>query len=91
MSHTCHAYACQAEVKPEMFMCLRHWRRVPKEMQKRIWVSYRPGQCDDKHITPEYGHAAKDAINAVAAKEGRVIPEGDPCLLLYDVCAGEDL
>lgn len=91
MSHTCHAYGCEARVKPEIFMCYPHWRRVPKDMQRRIWATYRPGQCDDKHITPEYGRAAKDAIRAVAAKEGKAIPERDPCLLLYDVCAGEDL
>lgn len=91
MSHTCHAYGCNANVKPEMFMCFGHWRRVPKDMQKRIWATYRPGQCDDKNITPAYGRAAKDAIRAVAAKEGKVVPDRDPCLLLYDACAGEDL
>lgn len=90
MSHTCHAYGCERHVKPEMFMCLGHWRRVPKEMQKRIWASYRPGQCDDKHITAAYGRAAKDAIRAVAQKEGKGVAEDDPCLLLYDACAGED-
>lgn len=78
-------------MKPVIFMCLRHWRMVPREMQARIWATYRPGQCDDKNITPAYGRAAKDAIRAVAAKEGNVIPERDPSLLLYDACAGEDL
>jgi hypothetical protein len=91
MSHTCHAYGCDAVVPPENFMCYPHWRRVPKHMQKRIWATYRPGQCDDKNITPAYGRAAKDAIKVIAQKEGKILAESDPCLLLYDFCAGEDL
>jgi hypothetical protein len=91
MSHTCHAYGCNANVRPEMFMCFAHWRRVPKDMQKRIWATYRPGQCDDKHITPAYGRAAQDSIRAVASKERKIIPERDPCLLIYDIYVREDL
>lgn len=91
MSHSCHAYGCDAPVKPEMFMCLRHWRRVPRELQRRIWALYRPGQCDDKKISKAYGIAAKQALRAVASKEGLTIPEGAPELRLYDMCAGEEL
>lgn len=91
MSHTCHAYGCSTDVKPEMFMCQYHWRRVPQILQRRIWSLYRPGQCDDKNITREYGIAAKQAIRSVAAKAGIEVPDDAPELQLYDMCAGEVL
>lgn len=53
-----------------MLMCFRHWRMVPREMQRRVWATYRPGQCDDKNISREWLAAADAAIDAVAAKEG---------------------
>lgn len=89
MAHTCHAFECSKAVKPEMFMCLAHWRRVPKELQRRIWALYRPGQCDDKNISKGYALTAKSAIQAVAAKEGKVVPLNHECLRLYDYCVGD--
>lgn len=91
MSHTCHAYQCNTEVKPEMIMCFKHWKMVPALIQRRIWATYRRGQCDDKQISEAYGKAAKEAIRAVAQKEGLVIPEDSPELLVYDMCAGQSL
>ncbi len=88
MAHTCHAFECTKVVKPEMFMCLSHWRRVPRELQKRIWALYRPGQCDDKNISAGYAKTAKQAIVDVAAKEGKTVPEDHECLRLYDYCIG---
>ena len=89
MSHTCHAYRCTKQIKPEMFMCFRHWRRVHRAMQAAIWKHYRVGQCDDKNITVGYAEAVKNAIKAVAHSEGLTIPDGDPCLRLYDECIGD--
>jgi hypothetical protein len=88
MAHTCHAFECTKVVKPEMFMCLSHWRRVPRELQRRIWALYRPGQCDDKNISNGYALTAKAAIVAVAKLDGKTVPENDPCLTLYDACIG---
>lgn len=89
MSHTCHAFECSKAVKPEMFMCLSHWRRVPKETQRRIWALYRPGQCDDKNISIGYARTAKEAIVLVAKKEGKAVPKDHECLRLYDLCVGD--
>jgi hypothetical protein len=86
MSHTCHAFQCNEPTKPEMFMCYRHWRRVPSAMKASIWASYRPGQCDDKRITSKYASAAKAAIMAVAKLEGYTMSGNEPELLLYDMC-----
>lgn len=54
MSHTCHAVACAVAVPPKMFMCLRHWRMVPRKQQITVWNVYRPGQETDKQPSAEY-------------------------------------
>lgn len=50
-------------------MCLKHWRMVPRELQRRVWATYRPGQCDDKSPSAPWMKAANAAIDAVATKE----------------------
>jgi hypothetical protein len=67
--HHCHARGCTTPVKPEMLMCLRHWRMVPRKLQKAVWDTYRPGQCDDKRPSREWHDAADAAIKYVAALE----------------------
>ena len=79
MAHTCHATGCKKTVSPTMWGCLRHWRMVPREIQNRIWQNYRHGQCDDKRPSKEYLLAARDAVIAVARKEGL-----KPDTTLYD-------
>ena len=72
MEHKCHALNCPLEVPPKMLMCLRHWRMVPKSLQDRVWATYRRGQEVTKTPSMSYLKAAKDAIRAVAEKEGRL-------------------
>ena len=54
-------------------MCLRHWRMVPKVIQRAVWNHYRPGQCDDKRPSPAWHEAADAAIGYVARLEGRSV------------------
>lgn len=73
-NHTCHAEACDVKVPPKMLMCRRHWRMVPYGLQLAVWAEYQPGQekLDGTAFpTEDYLGAAHDAIEAVAAKEGR--------------------
>jgi hypothetical protein len=72
-AHTCHAIGCTRVVMPELLMCGRHWRMVPRLLQKLVWAHYRPGQCDDKDASKEWVVAANAAIHAVAFKEGKSI------------------
>lgn len=53
-------------------MCFRHWKIVPREIQRLVWRHYRPGQCDDKNPSEEWHQAADAAIRAVARAEGKV-------------------
>jgi hypothetical protein len=50
-------------------MCGRHWRRVPRELQRAVWRHYKPGQEKTKQPSPEYLAAANAAIEAVAIAE----------------------
>jgi hypothetical protein len=70
MSHQCHALRCNKVVPPKMLMCAKHWRMVPRALQRAVWERYRPGQEVAKNPTGEYLHAANAAITAVARKEG---------------------
>lgn len=67
--HTCHATGCTTVVPPAKFMCLRHWRMVPRKMQQAIWATYVPGQEIRKDPTPEYLDAATSAVRYVAERE----------------------
>lgn len=73
MSHTCHARGCKTAVRPELLMCLRHWRLVPRKIQRAVWATYRPGQCDDRRPSREWHDAAGAAIGYVALLENEVI------------------
>ena len=70
MRHHCHATGCEELLPPLMWGCRRHWLMVPKIIRDRIWETYVTGQCDDMNPSKEYCRAAKDAVVAVAAKEG---------------------
>lgn len=69
MSHTCHARGCKVEVRPELLMCGPHWRKVPSKIQRAVWATYRPGQCDDKRPSRAWHDAASAAIGYVALSE----------------------
>lgn len=71
MIHLCHAEGCDLLVKPERLMCLRHWRMVPRELQRDVWAHYVAGQEKTKRPTREYLAAAAAAVAAVAEKESR--------------------
>ena len=69
--HLCHAVGCPKAVPPKMLMCFRHWSMVPRNLQAEVWRTYREGQEIDKQPSPEYLVAQRNAVMAVASKEGR--------------------
>jgi len=71
--HTCHARGCGVHVPPELLMCLDHWRKVPRSIQRIVWATYRPGQCDDGHPSAGWHRAADAAIGFVARLEGQQV------------------
>lgn len=72
--HHCHADGCDVPMAPKLFMCLKHWSLVPFPLQREIWKYYRRGQERDKDPSADYMRVARQAIRAVAEKEGRIPP-----------------
>lgn len=72
MTHTCHALDCTDAIAPRLFMCRRHWRMVPRLLQKELWKQYRPGQEVDKQPSAQYLLIAKACITSVATQERNV-------------------
>lgn len=51
-------------------MCLRHWRMVPRDLQRAVLAAYMRGQENGAApVTAEYLKAARAAIRFVAAAE----------------------
>lgn len=69
--HRCHAIGCDEAVPPALLMCSRHWRLVPRVLQREVWQAYRKGQEIDKRPSAAYLTAAGRAIAAVAEIERR--------------------
>ncbi len=65
-AHHCHAIGCATACPPDYLMCPRHWRMVPGIIQRAVWNSYRPGQCDDMNPSEAWHRAADRAIAVVA-------------------------
>lgn len=66
----CAAKLCEAEVKPSMLMCKRHWFMVPKRIRDRVWRAWRGLRSDRPHSQAEYDQAVLEAVQAVSKEEG---------------------
>ena len=53
-SHHCHWPGCTKQVPPAMWGCKPHWFALPRELQLRIWSSFRPGQEIDGKPSAAY-------------------------------------
>ena len=57
--HHCHWPGCTRQVPPAKWGCLPHWRALPIELQRRIWLTFRPGQEKDGRPSRDYLEAAR--------------------------------
>lgn len=71
--HECFAIGCHRRIYLHLLMCSLHWRRVPQNLRREVWTTYRPGQ--EKPGSPPASTAYFEAIQAaqaaVAALEGQ--------------------
>lgn len=72
-THHCYATGCPTRIALSLLMCPRHWRMVPKAIQKRVWATYQEGQelPNGPAPTTEYWLAVAAARDAVAEIEHR--------------------
>lgn len=54
MRHECHWTTCRVNVPPRLWGCKKHWRMLPRHLQREIWRHYRPGQEIDKRPSAAY-------------------------------------
>ena len=59
--HHCHWPGCTKQVPPAAWGCKPHWFKLPDEIRRRIWQTYRPGQEADSRPSKDYVDAARDA------------------------------
>lgn len=67
-THPCEAEGCQEPVAKDRFMCIRHWRMVPKPLRDEIWALFKGyGRARTKRDKAELLERAR-ALNAVHAR-----------------------
>ncbi len=63
--HHCHVNGCQVPVPPKLLMCRRHWKLVPRRLQRAVWVHFNPAQCgpdvEARPLPTKKWHEAADA------------------------------
>lgn len=70
MSRTCDAMSCSAETDTGRFMCPRHWRMVPVNLQTRINAAYKAHESKyDLLRNVDYVEACALAIEGIAKVE----------------------
>jgi hypothetical protein len=72
MSRACDAIGCSTPTASGRFMCLRHWRLVPIELQRTINSRYRALHKNFAFLRDvAYLSACVDAIDGIARAEGK--------------------
>lgn len=74
--HVCHALRCAEEVPPRLLMCRRHWRKVPRRLQRALQAAYVPGQEARKDPSDEYLRIAGECVRVVADREAAMAAAG---------------
>jgi hypothetical protein len=57
----CPVPGCTTRHKRELLMCGWHWKRVPEELRKRVWRTFK----HDGVLSEEYQEARDAAIESV--------------------------
>lgn len=72
MTRACDAIDCMKRTRMGQFLCTAHWYRVPMATRDTINGRYRAGRKDFAFLSDlEYLQACVDAIDGLAAAEGR--------------------
>ena len=72
MSRSCDALHCSANIQTGRFLCIKHWRMVPLEVQRTINTRYRACRADFGFLSDiAYLEACVDAIERIAVAEGK--------------------
>lgn len=67
--HTCHWPGCGRIVEPRLWGCGSHWYRLPADLRRRIWRTYRPGQEITKTPSEAYIAVAREVQEWIKENE----------------------
>lgn len=65
-NHTCHWAGCEKQVPPAMWGCNTHWYKLPMQLRRDIWATYRPGQEVTMAPSAAYVDVAKKVQSWIA-------------------------
>lgn len=76
--HACHAIGCSRPVPMHVFMCSRHWKMVPPEIQRDLVAAWQSANKDGPRalMSDEWNAAADAATAAVWDVERAQIADG---------------
>lgn len=67
--HECFVPSCKASIPVSFLMCFKHWKMVPKDLQRAVWRHFKDGQqFDHGKISGDYVDAARAAADFVEQK-----------------------
>jgi hypothetical protein len=75
MASTCAIPGCTAEIPPDRMMCHKHWLKVPRPIQIKVWNAWRarsannPANAAYRAGMDEYSYQRERAIMAVEIAE----------------------
>ena len=68
--HHCHWPGCTEQVPPAMWGCRKHWYALPKDLRRKVWAAYRPGQEINGTPTRAYLEVAREVQDWIAQHGG---------------------
>lgn len=64
-THKCSVPDCDRQTLIHMLMCQQHWAKVPHQVRKDVWRTYRAWKKIDGGPSDEYWKAVRVAIESV--------------------------
>lgn len=78
MTHRCPVEPCTRRVPDTMLMCARHWRMVPKAIQRRVWATWHARQhAGDDHPDAVKRHREACALAVAAVRKPPAVEARD--------------
>lgn len=71
--HHCHWPGCDRKVPPAVWGCKKHWAMLPKDLQRKVWAAFRPGQEETKTPSRTYVDVAREVQDWIRANHPPVV------------------
>ncbi len=82
LSHHCHLPGCKTATAPRMLFCLKHWKLVPKDLQREV---ERTVKMRDPHVNSTWVDWWRAQVKATAHVMRIVHPDRDLMIKAWEV------